>query len=185
MAPAKPAQEMREKGPTAQARPPDPVFPAPKKGELELQISGKEIAANGLTVQVLFRPYPKARHKKGQTAAEAKKVQTLSPTCLRIGVNTIQAVIENAPDGIYEFRSAQMSSQAEVSCVTTIHGSSSAPIVKKLGTRKLGSNGYIFKVLMPEGILWDDDNSFSGSLEDSESITKFRTETGLVWKEYK
>jgi len=38
---------------------------------------------------------------------------------------------------------------------------------------------------MPEGILWDDDSSFSGNMEDSESITKFNAETGVVWREYK
>ena len=37
---------------------------------------------------------------------------------------------------------------------------------------------------MPEAILWDDDASFTGSLEDSESTTKFNAQTGLYWKEY-
>jgi hypothetical protein len=33
--------------------------------------------------------------------------------------------------------------------------------------------------------LWSDDSFFSGSIEDSESVTKFNTDTGIVWKEYK
>jgi len=37
---------------------------------------------------------------------------------------------------------------------------------------------------MPDAILWDDESAFSGSMEDSNSVTKFNSETGLVWKEY-
>jgi len=37
---------------------------------------------------------------------------------------------------------------------------------------------------MPEGILWEDEAAFSGSMEDSEGVTKFNSETGLLWKEY-
>jgi hypothetical protein len=38
---------------------------------------------------------------------------------------------------------------------------------------------------MPEELFWDDTSSFSGSIEDSRSITRFRNDTGLLWKEDK
>ncbi|WP_275095230.1 hypothetical protein [Oryzomonas japonica] len=40
------------------------------------------------------------------------------------------------------------------------------------------------RILMPEGILWDDDAAFTGSIDDGDSITKFESASGLVWKEY-
>jgi hypothetical protein len=39
--------------------------------------------------------------------------------------------------------------------------------------------------LMPEALFWDDEDRFSGSVEDSRSITKFNYESGLIWKEEK
>jgi hypothetical protein len=56
---------------------------------------------------------------------------------------------------------------------------------KPLGTRAVGNNERIARVLMPEGIVWEDDSAFSGSMEDSDSVTKFNSATGLVWKEYR
>ena len=35
-----------------------------------------------------------------------------------------------------------------------------------------------------EAILWDDESAFSGSMPDSNSVTKFNAATGLAWKEY-
>jgi hypothetical protein len=45
--------------------------------------------------------------------------------------------------------------------------------------------GVKFKFLVPEAIFWDDDDRFTGSMEDSDSVTKFNSDTGLVWKEGK
>jgi len=55
----------------------------------------------------------------------------------------------------------------------------------KIGTLTIDEKVVVVKILMPEGIVWDDDAAFTGSLEDSDSITKFNADTGLTWKEYK
>lgn len=39
------------------------------------------------------------------------------------------------------------------------------------------------RFLLPESVFWDDEDYFSGSIEDSNSITKFNHKTGIVWKE--
>ena len=162
-----------------------PAFEAPLKGDLELELGDREIGAHGIKVRVLLREYPKNRHKKPMTKAESKRVKSLTPRTLRTGLNTVQAVIEVAPDGVYEFRGTRESAHSqEVSCTVTIHGRSSRPTVKRLENRKVGNESYIMKVLMPEGIVWEDDASFSGSIEDSDGISKYNSESGLVWKEY-
>jgi hypothetical protein len=45
--------------------------------------------------------------------------------------------------------------------------------------------GLTVKFLLPEGIFWDDETYFSGSIESSDSITKYNDATGIVWKEQK
>ena len=185
LAPAKPPAAEADKLAAAPLPQPEPAFGPHLKGELELEVSGKEIAANGIKVQILFRDYPKNRHQKPMTKAQSKRVKTLFPKSSRTGMNTVQSVIEAAPDGIYEFRGApDNAATQEVSCTVTIHGTSTRPTVKRLGTRKVGPDSYIMKVLMPEGIVWEDDASFSGSIEDSDGVTKYNSETGLVWREY-
>ena len=41
------------------------------------------------------------------------------------------------------------------------------------------------KFILPDGIFWDDESYFTGSIESSESITKFNDTTGVIWKEQK
>jgi hypothetical protein len=49
----------------------------------------------------------------------------------------------------------------------------------------LPSDRLLFRFLLPEAVFWDDKDSFSGTIEDSNYITKFNDRTGLVWKERK
>jgi hypothetical protein len=42
-----------------------------------------------------------------------------------------------------------------------------------------------YKFILPEGIFWDDEEYFSGKIEDSDAMTKFNQKTGFVWKEIK
>jgi|GEM_PF-3949584 len=56
--------------------------------------------------------------------------------------------------------------------------------IRKLSKQEIASGVTVVRILMPEGILWDDPSAFSGSMEDSESVTRYNTDSGLVWKEY-
>jgi hypothetical protein len=96
------------------------------------------------------------------------------------------AVIETARDGIYDFIITSETTNASEAAITLkIHENGTGAQAKSVGKRPVSAKGSIAKVLMPEGILWDDESSFSGSMEDSDSITKFNTDTDLTWKEYR
>ena len=41
------------------------------------------------------------------------------------------------------------------------------------------------KFVLPEAVFWDDEEYFTGSIESSDSVTKFNNGTGLIWKEDK
>ncbi len=174
-----------EKAP-AQSAGPKGIFAPPLAGDLKIEIAGPEELLKAVKISVIFREYPKTRHNRPMTKANARNFRALTPQTARVAKNTLQAVIEIAGEGVYEFRDlSDPASPGEAAFSIKIYENSGKAKTKSVGTRKIGNKGSIAKVLMPEGILWDDDSAFSGSMEDSESITKFNSETGLTWKEYK
>ncbi|WP_156912183.1 hypothetical protein [Citrifermentans bremense] len=182
--PVKPTVDKAE-NPTAEMQRKVPrIFEAGLKGDLELYVTGSGMAPSSTKIMVLFRPYPKRRHHIPMSMRQSRDIKSILPKISFTGKDTIQAVIEVASDGIYEFRGSEDTGPQEAKCTLTIHGTSSRPINKEIGTRKVGKDNYILKVMMPEGVLWDEDTSFSGTIKDSDGITKFNSETGLVWKEY-
>jgi len=129
---------------------------------------------------------PTARRSRPMSKAEYRRFRTLSPKLVRTDDTTQQAVIEVAAEGIYEFKVETGAEQPlEVSFAVKLYDNSSRARTKPVGKRRISSSESIVKVLMPEGLLWDDDSAFSGSIEASDSTTKFNSDTGLVWKEYK
>jgi hypothetical protein len=42
-----------------------------------------------------------------------------------------------------------------------------------------------FRFVLPQAVFWDDEDRFTGSIEDSNYITKFDYNSGLIWKEKK
>jgi hypothetical protein len=170
-----------EKSPTPSAGPKG-IFAPPLTGDLKIEITGPEELLKTVKISVIFREYPKTRHNRPMTKANSRNFRELTPKTARVAKNTLQAVIEVAGEGVYDFRDlSDTASTSEASFSVKIYEKKT----KSAGTRKIGSKGSIAKVLMPEGILWNDDSAFSGSMEDSESITKFNSESGLTWKEYR
>ncbi|MFZ3207516.1 MAG: hypothetical protein WA140_01615 [Geobacteraceae bacterium] len=159
----------------------------PIAGDLKLEISATPEGLKGVKVIVLFREYPKNRHNRPQTRTEFGQAELLIPKLARPGKNILQAVIEIAGEGIYDFRAelADGKHPVEAGLAVKFFENSAKASARKIADRKVLDNGSVAKILMPECILWDDDAYFSGNMEDSGSVTKFNSETGVVWKEYK
>ena len=116
---------------------------------------------------------------------EARKVQTLAPILTRTREDTKEAVIETARAGVYTFSAESKQEKGSRATFTLkLFESGSGERIAKLGARTVSGTTVLVKVLMPEAIIWDDESAFSGTLEDSDSETKFNTETGLFWKEF-
>jgi hypothetical protein len=165
---------------------PKGIFAPPLIGDLKIEITGPDEALKSVRISALFREYPKARHNRPMSKASAGNVRVLTPKMARVAKNILQAVIVFAEEGIYDFRSLSNSDGlAAADFSVKIYENSGRAKTKSAGTRKVGDKGSIAKVLMPEGILWNDESAFSGSMEDSESVTRFNSDTGLVWKEFK
>jgi hypothetical protein len=153
---------------------------ASPRGDLKLVITGDTT----INLSVTFREYPKSRRNK-VTRSEARKVQTLAPILTRTREDTREAVIETAREGVYTFSAASKQEKGSRATFTLkLFESGSGEKIAKLGARTVSGTTVLVKVLMPEAIIWDDESAFSGTMEDSDSETKFNTETGLFWKEF-
>lgn len=151
------------------------------KGDLKMVIT----ADTGARLNVSFRAFPKARRAKAQTRIEAQRKTSVVPVMLRPTPHVVEAVIESAEEGVYVFSVTPGDGDSVTSTFSfrLFEGGVRERAVK-LGTRTIQKEVVIVKVLMPDGVLWDDDTAFTGSIQDSESTTKFNTSTGLCWKEY-
>lgn len=150
----------------------------PVNGDIKLIMTSEE----DFIVKVLFVSHPKARHDKPLSKKEAKEQQKLTPIVVRTAKSTLEAVIERSREGIYIFLIEQKGSKP-------VNGKFSLKLfetkTKSVTGREISGQTEVARLLMPEGILWEDDSAFSGNIEDSDSMTKFNSDSGLVWKEYR
>lgn len=153
---------------------------ASMQGDLKLTVAG-----DGVKLTVAFRELPRSRRDRTLTRAEARRLQQVAPVTAKRDERTKEAVIEKAGEGVYIFSAEPESAKAaQASFTLTIFEAGKREKTASIGTRTLQGKTVVARVLMPEGVLWDDDSAFTGSLEDSDSTTKFNAHTGLYWKEY-
>ena len=170
-------------GPKPSEKPPEAKgFVIPSiHGDLKLIIAG----GSDIKLTVLFREYPKSRRNRALTRTEARREQKISPIVVKTSQQTKEAVIETAREGIYIFTvEAEGGQSAEATFTLKVFELSTKGKTKPLGTKTISGKAVVTRILMPDAILWEDESAFSGSMEDSNSTTKFNAETGLTWKEY-
>lgn len=150
------------------------------KGDLKLVTAGDSVK-----ISVAFRALPVSRRNRPPGRSEARRLQEITPVCATGPDGASEAVIVKAEEGVYIF-SAEPRDQTAAQAIFTlkIYDSGAGKKVTALGRRRISAKSAVAKVLMPEAILWDDESAFTGSIEDSESTTKFNAQTGVYWKEY-
>lgn len=167
----------------ATAPPEPPVQPAAiasLMGDLKVTVAGE-----AMRVTVLFRPFPKSRRSVEPTRAETRRLTSVTPVCADAPNRSREAVVERAGEGVYVFMvEPEHGERAQASFTLKIYESGAAEKVKVLGKRVVSGKSVLARVLMPEGILWDDEEAFTGSIQDMDSTTKFNARTGLSWKEF-
>jgi Glucodextranase, domain B len=112
-----------------------------------------------------------------------------SPDEINIKEDTGAAVfsVRHAVPGIYTVLLGNDASEAEeVSFEAVLYGYDTAKHkARSYGPLKIQAKGELaaVKVLMPEGIFWDEDSWFSGIIRDGSVTTKYKMPEGIVWKE--
>ena len=162
------------------------IIAPPLPGDLKIELVSRQALARGVKVTVLFREFPKAKRSRPLSKTESKRMTPVNPKVVSIGGgNAIQAIIDKVGEGVYYVRlELEHEPSLDASIGVKLYEGGPLARVTNLPMRSLRHNETILRILMPEGIIWDDPAAFSGSLESSDSVTRFNNDTGLVWKEY-
>jgi hypothetical protein len=160
---------------------PRTIFMPPLAGDLKIVITGEE----GIKVEAVFREFRKVRRSKPLTRGEARNSRNVTLKMARTKLNVHETVVEITEEGVYDLRVRSANGKPVTAAfVIKVHEKGTGAVTKNLGRRTVADGALLARILMPEGIFWDDESSFSGTLEDSDSVTRFNTETGLVWREF-
>ncbi len=156
------------------------------KGDLKLEITVVEGSLKGLKVTAVYKEYPKNRRNQPMSKSEVRRARRIiEPAVVNHGDNISIYIISETGEGVYDFMIESEGKAAKAGFVLKIYEQKDNMAVKSLGELTVMNKTLIARILMPEGILWDDDSYFSGDMEDSESFTKFNKDSGLIWREYK
>jgi hypothetical protein len=95
--------------------------------------------------------------------------------------------VANAGKGIYTFvmeNKGEKTYEADMTFV--LYGGENRERIKTYKDLRLQPGAALrFRFMLPQAVFWDDEDRFTGSIEDSDYITKFNYNSGLIWKEKK
>jgi len=160
------------------------LFTPPLTGDIKFELVARKDLDRGVKVLISFRDFPKARRGRPLSRTEAMRVRSMAPKIVMPKGNTIHAIIDHAAEGVYYVRVELEQQVSDASITIRLFEGSSRAKNKTVHIRTITNNEIVVRLMMPEGIVWEDASAFSGSLEDSDSVTKFNPETGVEWKEY-
>lgn len=161
---------------------PKAVLPPEPIGDLKVEIRIENGSEKDMKAQLIFKELPVKKRNRPLKRSDIRH-EKIEPLIIE-RKDTIVFILEKTKEGVYELIVEPLN---PITIYTNLKVREKRPDekIKNLGIIKINKKTSIFKILMPEGILWDDDSYFDGYMEDIESITKFNNRDGLIWKEYK
>jgi hypothetical protein len=164
-------------------------YPPPLEQEVQEKIETEELKEtdiSGISMHLLRNPHPTANRREKQVEVallEGKKEAHSGDTST---VKRAFSVLRTT-EGAYTFiLKNEESAPYETDLAFLIFQGRPGERTKKFAAIKLSPHTTVrFKFLLPEAIFWDDEDYFSGKIENSDTVTKFSGKTGLVWKETK
>ena len=176
--PAKVPENRTEK-PSAQQPQKGLILPL-VKGDLKLVVTG----STQPNMTITFKEFAPSRRDRPFSRSEARRETAIIPLIATTQENSRELIIEKTNPGVYTITVAPAGDKADVNFSLKLYEGSSRFVTRELGRHTIAGKMVLFKILMPEGVLWADEKAFTGSMEDSNSITRFNAVTGLVWKEF-
>jgi hypothetical protein len=149
----------------------------------------KEMEMPNVLLQLLKKAHPRADRKNGsEKQQEADVIEGREETHVEgtIGVMRLFSVAK-VEKGIYTFIIKNEGEEPyEADVMFRLFEGKAGERIKEFRTIGLSPNAVLqFKFVLPEAVFWDDEDYFTGTLEDSYTLTKFNDKTGLIWKEEK
>jgi hypothetical protein len=163
------------------------VDPDEKEARAKIETAGlNETEISNVTMHLLKNPHPKSGQREKQseiTLLERKRESQAG------GKSTIRKAFSvlKTDQGAYTFLVRNEENEPyEADLAFFIFQGRPGERTKKFAAVKLSPHTTVrFKFLLPDAIFWDDEDYFSGKIENSDTVTKFSGKTGLVWKETK
>lgn len=155
-------------------------------GDIKVEVKLRGNRKKGVRINFIFRKFPLNRRSVPLQRWETQNDRPVNPEVVNYSEDVSVYVIKKIDEGIYYiYAETNDNNPVEAEFNLKIFDKTSKANQKKMGVIKITGRTLLTRLLMPEGIFWDDSQYFSGIIEDSESITKFNTEHGIIWKEYK
>lgn len=155
--------------------------------DIKIEVVAEKKALSEIFMDLSIRAHPANRKKHAKDVErkiEDAEISTSKGGPGSSGTNTL--TLRKAERGVYIFSLTSTGDVSSVGIVFSLYARTEQERKKEYYSISLTPVTVTkFMFLMPESLFWDDTERFSGSIEDSHSVTKFLNETGLLWKEEK
>lgn len=155
--------------------------------DIKIEVVAEKKALSDISMDLSIRVHPANRKKHAKDVE--RKIEDTEITTSKGGPGasgTKTLTLRKAEQGVYIFSLTSTGDVSSVGIVFSLYARTEQERKKEYYSIFLTPATVTkFMFLMPESLFWDDTERFSGSIEDSHSVTKFRNETGLLWKEEK
>lgn len=134
-------------------------------------------------VSALWRPHP---DRLDELAQPVRLAGVPRPS----GTAPLDAFwLRNVRPGVYtmivRYRGLPMSAEVHPTLYVPDGAGFAARVVRPIRLDGAGKTAVLARVLLPQGVLWEQDGWFSGSSESVDTVTKFRFPEGINWVERK
>jgi len=148
--------------------------------DIKAELFFKGGAGEGVTVELVTRRQASKKGKTDKTGVEEEKVPEGKEAAERVfyvikaeaGVYTL--IVKNAGGKEYEGR-----------FLIKLYEGKTQEVKKEYPLKLAGGEAIRFRFVIPQAVFWEDEGYFSGTIEDSDSMTKYNYDTGIVWREEK
>jgi hypothetical protein len=165
-----------------------PVSEALIQKDIKIEVGLESADTPDVLTQLFRKSHPKLRGRRDREKQETVEGTVATRASEGTGkTGTRLFAVTKAEKGVYTFILENKGTKVRtVDVIFRFYEGRDNERGKEYKSREILPGGLLrFVFIMPEAFFWDDEDRFSGSVEDSRTITKFDYESGLVWKEEK
>jgi hypothetical protein len=156
--------------------------------DIRIEVLLKEMDNTRVYMYLLKNAYSSLRkkHKWGPEKEIGVTIQTIQKNSAEKEIKRVHSVAK-AAEGIYTFVIDNRDVKAfETEVLFTLYGGQNRERDKTYTAVSVPPSAVKqFRFVLPDAVFWDDENHFTGNIEDSDSVSKFNDESGFVWREEK
>jgi hypothetical protein len=151
---------------------------------LKISISSSVEDLADLSTKLLRKEYPAAIRRNDTVQEVNMREEQLPPVA---GMPQMVMLVPGAGRGTYMFSIVNNKKTPRIVNISFhFYQGSVLMRTRQYKAAALPAGGSLtYRFIIPDAIFWDEDDRFGGSIEDSDSITKFNDKTGLFWREEK